>query len=171
MGVGWIDNVYNNTDKQWYLKSLDDSHNGAISRDGRQLFTLDDHAYHGLSAHTQFHADWCGIPWYYQGRHYKAMSSDQQRNVQFYTSDVEGKNWIYYLDGLTGNIIGRQQAPRVDFRCNLRFETTGNFIDIVNDSGNVQETVAFLYNEFKQWVQIGLGAFGATIKGKSDKPA
>jgi hypothetical protein len=108
MGVGWIDNIYNNTDKEWCLKSVDDRHNGAIFRDGRRLFELDDRKYHSLSPHTQFHAEWCGIPWYYQGKHYKAMSADQQSNVQFYTSEMDKKNNIIFLNGQTGEIIGRK---------------------------------------------------------------
>jgi hypothetical protein len=166
MGVGWIDNIYNNTGSTWFLKSVDSSHNGAI-KGGGESFTLDDGRYHGLNAHNQFHADWCGIPWYWEGSHYKAMSADQQQNVQFYTSQVGGTNWIYFLDGMTGDIVGRQQAPKVDFHCNMRFEDSGNYIDIINDDGTTQDVIAFVYNELKQWAQIAAGVFAALLKVKA----
>jgi len=167
MGVGWIDRIYNNTDLEWQLKSVDDRHNGAISRDGRRLFTLDDRNFHALSPQSRFTAEWCGIPWYYNGQHFKAISTDQQRNVEFFTSDVAGKNWIYYKDGLTGRDIGRQEAPRVDFHCWLRFENDGNYIDILNDAGLVQETLTYILNEARQWVQALAPILAAAVKARS----
>jgi hypothetical protein len=31
MSVGWIDNIYNNTDTAWYFQSVDDRNNGALA--------------------------------------------------------------------------------------------------------------------------------------------
>jgi hypothetical protein len=56
MGVGWIDRIYNNTDVEWFLQSIDDRHNGAISKDGTR-FTLDDHQFHALAPHSRFSAE------------------------------------------------------------------------------------------------------------------
>ena len=167
MGVGWIDNIYNNTDSNWYLRSVDSSHNGAIQPDGAAQFTLDDGRFHALSPHRHFHASWCGIPWYYQGIHYKAFSVDRVANVQFYTSQVEGNNWIYYLDGVTGRVLARQQAPKVDFHCNLRFEDSGPALDIVNDDGSTQEVLAQIYTELKSWATIAASVLGTILKSKS----
>lgn len=163
MGVGWIDNIYNNTDSQWYLRSVDSSHNGVLTGDGGS-FPLDDLNYHALTPKSKFHAQWCGIPWYYQGSHYKAMSLDKQKNVQFYTSQSDGTNWIYFLDGLTGNPVARQKAPKSDFHCNLRFEDDGNYIDIVNDDGSTVEAVTFVYNESKFWADEAIKLVAALIK-------
>jgi hypothetical protein len=30
MAVGWIDNIFNNTNSEWCLKSVDDRHKGAL---------------------------------------------------------------------------------------------------------------------------------------------
>lgn len=167
MGVGWIDNIYNNTGTQWFLKSVDDRNNGAIQPDGGAQFTLDDKRFHTLSANHHFHASWCGIPWYYQGSHFKAFSVNQSANVQFYTSQVDGNNWIYYLDGPTGHILARQQAPKIDFHCNLRFEDSGPVIDIVNDDGSTQEVLNQIYTELKAWATIGASVLGGVLKSHS----
>jgi hypothetical protein len=167
MGVGWIDNIYNNTGSDWFLRSVDSSHNGAIQPDGGSQFTLDDGNFHTLSSNRHFHANWCGIPWYYQGSHFKAFSMNQADSVQFYTSQVDGNNWIYYLDGHTGHILARQQAPKVDFHCNLRFEDSGPAIDIVNDDGSTQEVLAQLYTELKAWATIAASVLGSVLKAKS----
>ena len=168
MGVGWIDRIYNNTDLQWLFQSIDDRHNGAIknSLTGAQ-FTLDDRQFHALNPRTRFTAEWCGIPWYYNGQHFKTMSTDGSRTAEFFTSDVEGKNWIYFKDGQTGRDIGRQQAPRVDFHCWLRFENDGNYIDILNDAGLVQETIAYVLNEARQWVTALAPILAAMVKAKA----
>ena len=92
---------------------------------------------------------------------------NQTDNVQFYTSQVDGNNWIYYLDGLTGHILARQQAPKVDFHCNLRFEDSGPAIDIVNDDGSTQEVLAQLYTELKAWATIAASVLGGMLKSKS----
>src|ERR1700712_3822979 len=167
MGVGWIDNIYNNTGSTWFLKSVDSGHNGAIQPDSGPQFTLDDGNFHGLTGNKHFHADWCGIPWYYQGKHFKAFSLDQSKNVQFYTSQVAGKNWIYFLDGVSGNILARKEAPKVDFHCNLRFEGAGPEIDIVNDDGSTQEVLNQIYTEAKSWATIAASVLGTLLKTKA----
>jgi hypothetical protein len=170
MGVGWIDNIYNNTGSQWFLKSVDSSHNGAIQPDSGASFTLDDGNFHGFTP-QHFHANWCGIPWYYQGSHFKAFSTNRMDNVQFYTSYVDSKNWIYYLDGLNGHILARQEAPKVDFHCNLRFEDSGPVLDIVNDDGSTQEVLTQLYTELKAWTAIAMSALGTVLKSKTGAAA
>jgi hypothetical protein len=167
MGVGWIDNIWNNTDSQWFLRSVDSSHNGAIQPDVGAQFVLDDGHFHAFNPRMHFHASWCGIPWYYQGSHFKAFSVNQSDNVQFYTSYVDGKNWIYYLDGLTGHILARTEAPQIDFHCNLRFEDSGPVIDIVNDDGSTQAVLNQLYTELKSWATIAASALGSLLKSKS----
>jgi len=153
MGVGWIDDIYNNTGSSWYLSSADSSHNGSLTGGG-DTFTLDDRNYHEPKGNTHYHASWCGLPWYYQGLHYKAFSSDRLNSVQFFASEVDGNNWIYYTDGRHGNTLARQQIPKIDFHCRLRFEDDGPYIDVVNDDGSTQDVIAFVYTEVKAWTQI-----------------
>jgi len=166
MGVGWIDRIYNNTGLEWQMQSIDSRNNGAIRSwpENKQLFDLHDQKFHILSPAAEFRGDWCGIPWYYNGKHYKSLTADQEHFVQIFTSHVEGRNWIYFVDGKTGRDIGRQTAPDVDFHCYLRFEDSGIFIDIKNDDGTTADVLAFLYDETKYWVQVAISIFGGSVK-------
>jgi hypothetical protein len=171
MGVGWIDRIYNNTDLQWQLRSIDDRNNGLVKKDGVRQFDLEDKQWHPLSARTAYTAEWCGIPWYYNGIHYKNMSTDLQNVVEFFTSWRDGANWIYYTNPQTGMEIGRQQAPKDDFHCWLRFQDDGNYIYIVNDAGNVTETLVQIYTETKEWVKVLLPVLAELLKAAaSPKP-
>jgi hypothetical protein len=40
MAVGGIDNMFNNTNTAWYLKSVDDRHNGALEAVGPDRCSL-----------------------------------------------------------------------------------------------------------------------------------
>ena len=165
MGVGWIDRIYNNTGIEWQLQSEDDRNNGLVKKvGGGGQFDLHDKKWHVLSPNTRYTAEWCGIPWYYNGIHQKNMSTDQQNVAEFFTSWRDGANWIYYRDVQTGREIGRQQAPRDDFHCYMRFENDGNYIDILNDAGNVTETLTQIYDEVKGWVQIIVPVLAAAIQ-------
>jgi len=166
MSVGWIDNIYNNSKTTWYVKSVDDRHNGALAADGKQ-FTLDDGAFHQMEGETHFHAEWCGIPWYYQGKHYKAISTDGKGGVQFYTSELEGRNWVIYEELNKGRQLARQSVPtRSDFHCNLRFETEGVFLDVVNNNAFSGENAVYqVMSETKEWVKVLAPIISAAIKG------
>ncbi len=155
MGIGWIDRVYNNSGTSWYLKSVDDRHNGKLKGAGTS-FKLDDAKFHVLKPRTSYTADWCGIPWYYNGKHYKAISKGENSGVLFYTSENEGSNWIVYEELNKGRRLARQKAPkRSDFHCNLRFEDTGFFIDIVNNNAFSGENALYqIYSETKGWVKV-----------------
>ena len=155
MGVGWIDRVYNNSGTSWYLKSVDDRHNGALAGAGAS-FKLDDANFHALKPRTHYTADWCGIPWYYNGKHFKVLSKDNKSGVIFYTSEIGGDNWILYEELNTGRQLARQAVPKgSDFHCNLRFEDAGIFIDIVNNNAFSGENALYqIYSETKEWVKV-----------------
>lgn len=155
MSVGWIDNIYNNSSSIWYLKSVDDRYNGALEGGGTN-FTLDDKNFHDLKPKSHYKADWCGIPWYYQGKHFKVITKDQKSGVLFYTSEISDKNWIVYEQLNTGRQIARQAAPKgSDFHCNLRYEDAGVFIDIINNNLFSGEYALYqIYSETKEWVQV-----------------
>jgi hypothetical protein len=88
MAVVWIEKIYNNASVPWQLLSVDTSHNGAIQGGGQQ-FTLDDGNYHTLSSGTKYDAQWCGIPWYYAGNHYKRVTKGGA-GVEFFTAESGG---------------------------------------------------------------------------------
>lgn len=151
MSVGWIDNIYNNARSTWYLKSVDDRNNGA------------------LAGSTRYHADWCGIPWYFEGRHYKVISQDSKNGVLFYTSELKGRNWIVYEQLNTGRQIARQAVPTgSDFHCNMRFEPDGVFIDVVNNNQFSGEKAALqIMGEAKSWVKALAPIFAAAIQANA----
>lgn len=172
MGIGWIDNVYNNVGNNWYFKSVDARHNGALTTGSgwsQKRFTLDDGRFKTLASRTRYRADWCGIPWYYAGRHYKVFSRGTSGGVRFYTSELDGKNWIMYDEERTGRQVARQAAPKgSDFHCNLRFEPGGPVIDIINNNAFSGENALFMiYNESKEWVKVLLPAVMSLLGGKA----
>lgn len=170
MGIGWIDNVYNNTSTNWYLSSIDSRHNGELATGSgwsTTKFTLDDGRFKLLKPRTAYRASWCGIPWYYNGRHYKVLSQQQSGGVRFYTSELEGKNWIMYEEVRTGRPVAKQEVPKgSDFHCNLRFETNGPLIEVVNNNAFSGENAFFMiYNESKEWVKVLGPLVAQLIKG------
>ena len=175
MGVGWIDNIYNNTSSNWYLRSVDSRHNGELSEPSGGLFprkfTLDDGRFKLLKPRTRYSASWCGIPWYYQGRHFKVFSQNNQESggVKFYTSELENQNWIMYEEMRTGRQLARQAAPKgSDFHCNFRIENDGVFIDIVNNNAFSGENALFMiYTEAKEWTKVLLPIIASLIKGSA----
>lgn len=154
MGVGWIDNVYNNSDRSMWIRSIDSSHNGTLtSSNGNNHFALDDGKFHELKPHTHYKANWFGIPWYYQGKHFKSYSAD--KTINFYTSQIGNQNYIIFLNETNGQELLRQKAPTgSDFHCNLRFENVGTEIDIVNNNPFSGENAGLeIYNQYKEWVK------------------
>lgn len=171
MGVGWIDNIFNNTDRHWFFQSVDDRNNGALSG-GSSNFTLDDRAYHKLSPHTHYTADWCGIPWYYSGKHYKVISPDEHDGVKFYTSQNGAKNCIVYEELQTGRQRILQHVPGGDFHCNLRIENEGFFIDVVNNHEFSSDNALYLIlGKTEEWLKYlapeVIKAFSSMVRTKS----
>lgn len=170
MGVGWIDNIYNNSSSIWYIQSVDDQHNGALSGDSSS-FKLDDGEFHPLQPGTHYAADWCGIPWYYAGKHFKVISQDRSGKVQFFTSELEGGNWIIYQEMDNGHRIARQAVPKgSDFHCNLRFEPEGIFIDVVNNNAFSGENALYqVMTETKDWIRALAPVIAEAIKAKASR--
>lgn len=167
MGVAWIDGIANNTSDEWYIQSIDSGHNGAIKSGGNR-FTLDDKKYHPLSPRTVYRADWCGIPWYTPGPgsdHFKSISLNQQKEVHFFTSFIDGKNWIIYYDPSNLRIAGRQEIPvNGDCRCNLRIEDSGIFIDVVNGD-STGFLISQINDEAKSWLTVLAPELAALVSG------
>jgi hypothetical protein len=166
MAVGWIDNLFNNTVHPWYLKSVDDRHNGTLTSGSHRL-VLDDGGFHKLSPKTHYSADWCGIPWYFQGKHSKVLSKSGRAGARFYTSELGKENWITFEESETGRSIARQSVPKgSDFHCNVRIEDSGIFFDVVNNNEfSAENALHQIYSETKEWVQIAMPAIAAAIAG------
>ena len=146
MGVGWIDRVYVNTSGSWNIKSTDDHNNGAL-RGGGRSFDLNDRRTHQLKGKTMYSADWCGIPWYYQGKHFKTISKSSSGDdaCEFFTSEIKDKNWLMFYNKRTGKEVARQEVPKgSDFHCFLRFEEDGVFFEIVNNHEFSAENAVFV---------------------------
>lgn len=139
-GIGWIHNVYNNTRYPVKIKSVDARHNGCMSSEGKS-FDLHDGEYHTLAPNSHYECSWFGIPWYCEGRHFKAYeSSTSSGAVSFYTSEIDGENWIVFEDD-KGRTIQRQKAPKAsDYYCTMRFEYDGAFIDILNNNTHSEQS-------------------------------
>jgi hypothetical protein len=94
------------------------------------------------------------------------MSNDQRNVVEFFQSEVEGDNWIYYMDQETGRRVGRQNVPRdVDYKCYMRFEDDGNYIEIVNDDGTTRRTLCEIYTEAGRWIEVLIKELAKAIVG------
>jgi len=166
MGVGWIDRIYNNTDQTLWWRSQDSSHNGAVvAPNTNTRYNMDDGQWHEISPRTSYQADWCGIPWYWNGQHFKAISTGLPNNLQIVTSFMEdGQNYIRFDDGTTGRPVGRQGAPKIDFHVWLRFEPDGWYWDIKNTDGSTVELATFIYDQVKFWVPVALNVLASTAK-------
>jgi hypothetical protein len=173
MAVGWIDTMYNNTAARWNLASVDSMHNGSFrdtDSEGRPigpvLFTLDDGQLHGIADNRRYHADWCGIPWYWQGNHYKIITdTNGTKQVQFFQSQEGSSNWVFFQELESGRNIARIEVPKnVDYHCNLRFESDGIFLDVRNDDGSTADVQHQVYDETKYWMNVVVQLFGDAIK-------
>jgi hypothetical protein len=167
MGVGYINDIYNNTDKTWYFASIDKQHNGRLTNasNSSDTFVLDDHAFHALPPHTHYRGAWCGIPWYSHGEHYKQISSNRANVVNFYTTQIGQNNWIYFEENGTGRIVGRQSVPiNTEFHCNMVIGNDGIRIDVVNNPQFSGEMAAYyILRGVEEWFKVAVGEFGAAV--------
>lgn len=178
MGIGWIDTIYNNSSSDWTLQSYDDRNNGLITPvtgGAGSDFNLDGTAKCTLKAKTQYRASWCGIPWYFEGRHYKVLKAKDDQGVRFYTTEVDDRNWIMFQYINTGQVIGKQMVPKgEDFRCELTLldsvpdRSTGEVmpgrvqpgnhmafsLTVVNQTKySGEKLLRFVYDETGKWVE------------------
>lgn len=122
MGIGWIDTINNNSSTEWKLQSYDDRNNGKISAITGPEYSadLDNKNTVILRPNSRYQAEWCGIPWYFAGKHYKLLKPADGAGVQLFTSERDGGNWILCFDNKTGQEISKQAVPKGrDYRCTL----------------------------------------------------
>lgn len=176
--TGWIDRIYNNTNRDWYIKSVDDRFNGKLKEHGGgEVIELDGGQWHRLKKNTRYNCEWCAIPWYWEGKHYKLLSgvASKAHYVECFTSSVEGKNWVYYMDA-TGDEVARQKAPNNDaFRLWLRIDDEKCLFYIVNDTGGIIDTLIQLHTELNKWIDATLDRVAKIVDiiakiGKIAKP-
>ena len=150
--------MYNNTDKTWYLLSVDDWHNGFLTPvGGGNKLDLAPKNWVGILPHTEYHINDGAIPWFFRDEHYKAISrhiSGPQSNdgVRFYSSEMVDKNWIVYTNH--GKELARQEIPKgnfSDFHCTMRIENNGVFLKVVNNQFSTDKALADIFQGGK-WV-------------------
>jgi hypothetical protein len=79
MSVSWITGIYNNTNTTFYMWAVDDNHLGVFKNEsGQQVGTNDNGAVLTIGPRARLNADWCGIPWYADERHYRAVSTHRK---------------------------------------------------------------------------------------------
>ena len=119
MGVGFIENIWNNSEKTWYIKSVDKRNNGKI---GGKI-ELDGGEWHEIPKGHQ-ECDYLGVPWVSEDGHYKALSCDpkKEKGVRLYQKYEDGKNYIVYSDLKSPyQEVARQEVPETGYQADLRF--------------------------------------------------
>jgi hypothetical protein len=167
MTVGYINDIFNNTSRQCWIRSVDSQHNGHLTASNGESFKLDDGNFHGLSAKTHYSAAWCGIPWDANGSHYKVFSYDGNHHLAFSAKEFDGYNYILYKVG--GQMVARQAAPdhaMAEFHCRMMIEDNSFQIAVVNwnSLGNARSSFE-IYNG--SWVTIGEEQFGRELAARA----
>ncbi len=135
MAVGWIDTIYVSTNHNMYMSSHDSSNNGVLNGGLGSPIELDNFL-KVIAKDSQYHADWCGIPWYHNGIHFKIISKDDSPDsgVKFYQSEINHKNWVVWEEAKTGKEIARQTVPSAfDYHCKLTIADNSILLEIIND--------------------------------------
>ena len=168
--IGWIDRIYNNTNQTWYIKSVDDRHNGKLKEvGGREEIELDGGQWHALKPNTQYKCEWCGIPWFWNSDHFKRLSgrADKRTYVEIFQSSQDRKNWVYYTDQ-NGREVGRQQVLKdAGYHTWLKIEADGCALYMVNDDGDIVDTIKQLIDLAGEWVGASMKKFAEKILNKA----
>jgi len=176
MAIGWIDEIYKNADGDFRLQSIDDSHNGSAAKELSPgelpplpwlwpSFNLDDKQFHVIQSRTHWSCQWCGVPWYYNSRHYKTLISPNGVTTKVFQSQQDGSNWIFFQDANTGRTVGRQQVPKSsDYHVHLRFENEGVFFDVINDDGSTLDALTQINDQIKGWITVLAPVLAAILK-------
>lgn len=169
MGIGWVDTVYNNSDKIIKIRSIDECHNGTLKNknDGNDHFDLHDGDFHELKPQSKYTAEWFGIPWYCQGKHFKTYTADC--TINFYMSNIGRQSYIRFVKDSNGQELVRIKVPSgCNFNCNMRFENDGVWIDIVhNHSFSTEYERGNLYNASMEWAEVGVSVAARAISAFS----
>ena len=103
MSVSWITGIYNNTGRTFYMWARDAQHLGVFKdQNGREVGKNDDNEALTIGPRARLHAEWCGIPWYADERHYRAVSSqpdDTSKALLMWQTKKEDGNGITLING------------------------------------------------------------------------
>ncbi len=157
MGTGWIDAVYNNSDKVVMIRSKDDHHNGVLVTENNlssDAIKLVDNRFHKLQPHTRYSAECFEIPRYMPGKHYKTYHA--HFTINFFHSQLGIFDFIMFVNEFNGKVLMRQFVPRdCDFHCIMRIENTGVWIDIIDSNPPTPANYTCqAKNELGQWERI-----------------
>ncbi len=133
MSVSWITGIYNNTKTTFYMWARDDRHLGVFKdQAGRQVGKNDNDEVLTIAPGADLAAEWCGVPWYADERHYRAVSShpnDRSKALLIWQSRMEDSDGITLLNGHSKREIARIQFGKdTDHRYALIIdESDGHF--------------------------------------------
>jgi hypothetical protein len=111
MSVSWITGLYNNTDRTFYMWARDQMYLGVFKdQSGREVGKNDNGEAVRIGPRAQLTAEWCGIPWYADERHFRALSThsgDRSRALLMWQSAKENSDGITLINGQSMREIAR----------------------------------------------------------------
>jgi hypothetical protein len=138
MGVAWITDIYQFSDRPVFIRSRDDRHKGMIiGTQGSEFHAdLEDRKWHELPKGV-YTTRWFGIPWFFKSEHhhYKIISTNEQvmelpesvAGVCLYTSILGGQDNIYYANQMGITFARTVLDQGSDTNCKLIFTSEGGF--------------------------------------------
>jgi hypothetical protein len=178
MSVSWITAIYNNTDEAFYMWARDRQHLGVFTNErGTEVGRNDDNAVLTIPPGAAYTADWAGIPWYADEKHYRAISTtrnDRSKALVMWQTIVEGRDGVALIDGSTMKGIAHIQfGIDADHRYALFIEDVEGNTEISLELRNTNDTsqriirlmeaaAGDLYDDLRQIrVEAGKAAIGA----------
>jgi len=114
MSVSWITGIYNNTDHTLYMWARDQMHLGGFKdQNGTEVGKNDNGEVLTIRPGAQLTAEWCGIPWYADERHFRALSTnsgDRSKALLMWQSAKESADGITLING-----HGMREFARITF--------------------------------------------------------
>ena len=157
MSISWITGIYNNSDTTFYMWADDSRHLGVVhdAATGKEVGRCDDGGVVPLRAGGHFTAEWCGIPWYHDERHARALSHsgtrDRREALLMWQSRVATKDGVVLLNGTKMTPIGGYEfSGEAEYRYALMIDNArdtrhGQF-EIALDLRNTNDTAHQVVN-------------------------
>lgn len=151
MGVGYVEEVWNNGPGDIYVRSVDTIHNGDWTVDGT-FVNLDGGDWHKMPK-GNFNMRYFGIPWYDNGKKYKEFKADpdSDEGVRIYQTEQEGEtNVIMWVNIKTGRTIAKQSVPASGgYKMKMCVDADGGggfYLEVVNSQWSTYKTIDAIGN-------------------------